>query len=124
MESLLFCTSHLHRTHRSSTFKHIPPFERLQAYYTMHFPRIASDAAQNCEALAHSHRSHDSHRSHRSLAFEFMAGAAGCLSGALSGLAPKELQPVAEGFRGRQAGPQRITGRHGTKTRNSRNSEA
>lgn len=29
-------------------------------------------------------------------------GAAGCLSGALSGLAPKELQPVAEGFRGRQ----------------------
>ena len=26
-------------------------------------------------------------------------GAAGCLSGALSGLAPKELQPVAEGFR-------------------------
>ena len=33
-----------------------------------------------------------------------MAGAAGCLSGALAGLAPKELQPVAEGFRGRQAG--------------------
>ncbi len=33
-------------------------------------------------------------------------GAAGCLSGALSGLAPKELQPVAEGFRSwpRQAG--------------------
>lgn len=35
-----------------------------------------------------------------------IAGAAGCLSGALSGLAPKELQPVAEGFRSwpRQAG--------------------